>query len=353
MVIKDRVEKDVARSAYDLLAENGYPKGAPMRDGFDEFDDPYQSLPDFVARLDDAWDEINRLGLQRQAVELQTLGYTTIEPERIAPPEFMEELLRVTLDVAKRRRGIEYNVKEGFPEFNATDRAADKKVNDTYIVNESDKRLLGEDQIYEKVVLNEAVLALVTFLIGRGHNLNRLYSLFRHSTTPFLPLHTDNDLSPFRTYPTLVSATWCLTDFNGVQDGATCHVPGTQKFRRRPTKHEGYVNMAHARSVFAPAGSVILNDGAVWHGAPKRLAEGVRVSVNMFYQKGNDPSADGYKGKEPEGMLERNPPKFAELLGHLVAPDGEILDRGELAGGHGVEGYSTARRAASYSRGGL
>jgi hypothetical protein len=77
------------------------------------------------------------------------------------------------------------------------------------------------------------------------------------------------------------------------------------------------------------------------------------MSVNMFYEKGNEPIADGYKGREPEGMLDRNPRQFAELLGHLVSPDGEILTRGEVQRPLGGEGYSNDRRGASYSRGGV
>ena len=347
------VVKNVARPAYDLLAENGYPDGAPMRDGFDE-DDDVQSLPAFVERLDKAWDEVIRLGLGRHAIELQTFGYTVIEPELIGPPEFIQEVLRATIDVARRRRGIDYDVTDGAPELDVYAREADKKMNEAYIVNESDKAILFEAPIYEQVILNEPLLALVSLLIGPSHNLHRLYSLFRRSNTPVLPLHTENDPAPpFRTYPWLVSATWCLTDFNGASDGATCYVPGSHVFRRRPTKHESYTHMAHARSIYAPAGSVLLHNGATWHGAPQRQAEGVRISVNMFYLKGNEPSSDGYRGNEPEGMLERNPTKFAELLGHLVQ-NGEILTRGEIENGLGLEGNdSTARRAALRERGGL
>ena len=90
MVIKDRVQTDDRSMGYDLLKENGYPDGAPRREGFDENDDPYQSLPRMVARIDESWEQIHRLGLERNAVELLTLGYTAIAPERIGPPEFIE-----------------------------------------------------------------------------------------------------------------------------------------------------------------------------------------------------------------------------------------------------------------------
>ena len=333
------VVKDVAQSGPRLdderLAENGYPKGAPIPEGFDETDDPYVSLPAYVERLDESWAEIVRLGLERQAVELQTFGYTAIEPERIGPPEFTQEVLDAVLDVAKRRRGIDYNLTEGAPELNLYGRGADTEANVKHILLESDKHILFEDRVFEKVVMNEQVLALVTLLLGRSALLSSFYSLFRHSNAPVLPLHTDVDISPFRSYPTLVSAGWCLTDFRGVRDGATCYVPGTHRFLRRPTKHETYVGMASARSVNVPAGSVILNNGATWHGAPAREAEGVRVSLNIFYIKGNLPQQEGYIGREPEGILERNSPRFAHLLGH------------SLTRGYGPEGYSYEQRTSS------
>ncbi len=337
MVIKDvaRPGLDEEQRPLERLAEHGYPRGAVIPDDFDEDDDPYLSLPGYVERIDEAWNEINRLGLQRHALELQTLGFTSIEPERIGPPEFTQEILRATLEVAKRRRGIDYNFKDGVPELNLYGRGSDRDANQKFILLESDKFLLFEDPVYEKVAMNEQVLALVTLLIGRGCLLDRMYSLFRHSNTPPLPLHTETGhMSPFPSFPTLASITWCLTDFKGVYDGATCYVPGTHRFNRRPTKREGYAGLAHARSVNAPAGSVLIHNGATWHGAPTRQAEGIRVSVNMFYIKGNLPQSEGYRGREPEGVLERNPARFAHLIGH------------SLTRGHGDEGYGLEMRAS-------
>ena len=252
---------------------------------------------------------------------------------------------------------LTYNLKDGVPELDLYGRGADKEMNERYILLESDKRLLFEDRVYEEVVLNEQVLALVTLLLGRGHNLDRVYSLYRHANTPPLPLHTDCfEQSPFHSYPTLAAVTWCLTDFNGLYDGSTCFVPGTHKFNRRPTKYESHVNMAHARSVHAPAGSVLVHNGATWHGAPTRQAEGIRVSLNIFYKKGNLPASDGYRGREPEGMLERNPLGFAYLFGHPVH-NGEILTRGEVLDDRQGDDYGderrSERRAARSARGGL
>ena len=322
-----------------ILDETQGPQ-APIPSEFDEDDDPYLSLPAYVERLDDAWGEVTRLGLERHALELLTLGFTAIEPERIGPPEFTQEILRATLDVAKRRRGVDYDMRDGVPNLNLYEQGDDKSANEKYILLESDKFMLFEDRVFEQVLVHEQTLALVTLLIGRGCLLDRMYSLFRHANTPPLPLHTETGHpSPFPSYPTLVSATWCLTDFNGVEDGATCYVPGTHKFCRRPTKHEGYAGMSHARCVVAPAGSVLIHNGATWHGAPTRQAEGLRVSLNMFYIKGNLPQSEGYRGNEPEGMLDRTPPRFAHLLGH------------SLVRGHGAEGYSTERRGRAIETG--
>ena len=329
------VVKDVARAPLERLSEHGYPNGAPIPEGFDEHDDPYLSIPAYVERIDEAWNDIVRLGLERHALELQTLGLTALEPELVGPPEFTQEILRATLEVAKRRRGIDYDLTGVAPELDLYGRGADKAANEKYILLESDKFLLFEDPIFEKVVMHEQVLALVTLLIGRGCLLERMHSLFRHANAPLLPLHTENlHMSPFPSYPTVASVTWCLTDFKGVDDGATCFVPGSHRFLRRPTKHEGYVGMASARSVNVPAGSVLVHNGGLWHGAPARKAGGVRVSVLPFYIKGNLPQKDGYLGNEPEGMLERNSPRFAHLLGH------------SLTRGHGAEGYGLEKRGS-------
>ena len=54
------------------------------------------------------------------------------------------------------------------------------------------------------------------------------------------------------------------------------------------------------------------------------------MSVNLFFTRGCYTQSEGYRGHEPEGVLERNPPRFAHLLGHG-------LSYPHYAGGYGLD----------------
>ena len=72
---------------------------------------------------------------------------------------------------------------------------------------------------------------------------------------------------------------WLLTDYTK-DNGALCIVPGSHKLCRHPKQGEG---VEDAVPVEAPAGSVCVIHGNLWHGAFPRINPGLRITIVADY----------------------------------------------------------------------
>jgi len=95
-----------------------------------------------------------------------------------------------------------------------------------------------------------------------------------------------------------------------VAGGCTHFVPGSQHLRRRR-----WATKARRKPcrVEAPAGSIILWDGATWHGNCSRTLPGERVVLHLTCCRQNIRPIESYDGISQD-VLARNPPEFARLL---------------------------------------
>ena len=56
----------------------------------------------------------------------------------------------------------------------------------------------------------------------------------------------------------------------------------------------------------APAGSLIVTHGNVWHGASARTKPGLRLSVLLYYCRSSYVPEEDYRGRLPEEVFARN-----------------------------------------------
>ena len=115
---------------------------------------------------------------------------------------------------------------------------------------------------------------------------------------------------PFPGHSVIATSILCCDDFTE-DAGATRFVPGSHHLRRHPVDGEGE---SEAIAVNAPTGSIILWDGAMWHGNCPRTLAGERVVLHLTCNRQNVRPIESYRGIDPE-VLRRNPPEFAALLG--------------------------------------
>ena len=182
--------------------------------------------------------------------------------------------------------------------------------------------ILGEDRLFEQALLNPPMLALVDYLLGESCALIHQSLFIKRPGPHHLPLHTDQDQttnsSPFLPHAQVANATWVLTDFNAA-NGTTCFVPGSHKLCRAPTAQEA-TDLSLFKPVAAEAGSIIIWHGNTWHGAFRRSVPGVRVSIVQYF--GRWYLAGAETSPISQAMLDRNPPRFAQLVRGRQGYDG-------------------------------
>ncbi|HVV36595.1 MAG TPA: phytanoyl-CoA dioxygenase family protein [Acidimicrobiales bacterium] len=260
--------------------------------------------------------------LLANALELDTVGYTVVPPEKAAPAGFVDEVRERLLDVAERREGARPDVTGGSTHEN-------HKLPNYYY-------LLFEDPIFEQLLMQPSALALVTQLCGWSCVLSTSTALIKGPSTKDperldIALHCDTEMHPppFPLYAQYANATWLLSDYSR-EGGSLGFVPGSHLLCRQPNGGEGLDRLVPLE---APAGSLVVWHGNTWHGAYRRQTPGLRMAIAFLFARRYLLPREPYREDTTPEMLDRNPPRFATLMGqHVMAgwraegPDYSRLD---------------------------
>lgn len=255
------------------------------------------------ARFIDPLDEIARLGLEANVAELDAYGFTIVEPARAAPAGFAPALLEAVLDVAERRSGRR-------PDPQAAATAGPDSAWGQHLFY-----LLTEDPVFEQAMMNEAALALITWLLGESCVLSSMNSIIKGPGEDALILHSDAAMvpAPFPSYAQVANATWLLTDYDR-ESGALCFWPGSHKYCRPPTPAETR-DSARFMPVVAPAGSLVVWHGNTWHGAFPRSTPGLRINLISYYSRIYMQTQEWYRDRVGAEAIARNGLRFRHLVG--------------------------------------
>lgn len=143
--------------------------------------------------------------------------------------------------------------------------------------------LLAHGEVFTRIPVHPAVLPVVERVLDRGCLVSSLSSIdIGPGETP-QPIHADDQLIPLpKPHPPLVCNTmWALTDFTEA-NGATRIIPGSHLRDHSPNPLEHYDSVAAEM----PRGSVLVWDGALWHGGGANTTEERRVGIAMNYCAG-------------------------------------------------------------------
>lgn len=150
--------------------------------------------------------------------------------------------------------------------------------------------LLNKGEIFDRVAQDPVVLAAVFHVLGENM---RVYSLNYRAILPgegHQGLHGDwkGAVAPGDFY--VVNSMWCLDDFT-VENGATRVVPGSHLSGKWPTDVLADAKDPHPDqvSLTAPAGSVIIFNSHVWHGATHNSTQQRRRGLTMAYGRRDIP----------------------------------------------------------------
>lgn len=247
--------------------------------------------------------EIRRHGLEANVAELETKGLTVVQ--NAASADLVRRLREAMLRVAAERGVISRPTENRPAQYRG--------------VGELLYALLLEDRVFEEAVMNPVALSLITYLLGESCLLSSVTGMIKGKTEERSQLHSDNGMipSPFPAYAQVANATWVLTDYTRA-DGCLLYVPGSHLLCRHPTTSEMRDDAAMV-PVEAPVGSLIVWHGNLWHAAFPRCTDGFRLNLINLFCRMHCITQEDFESRIPPHVLERNPPRFAKLLGAHVA----------------------------------
>lgn len=255
---------------------------------------------------------IRELGLERHAMELQLLGYTIVEPEKVAELSISDRALQRTLEIVEERLPLRCDLATG---FTATSSELGADASDASPFGLSLTHVLCEDRVYEEILLNRALEALTNVCVGTNATLYTYSAFVKGPGSPPLPLHCDHHLpEPHPAAAYRCTAIWLLTDFSG-DNGATVIVPGSHRTARQPMSNEGVDKQIVIQAL---RGSLVVFHGSTWHGALARTQAGLRVSLHIQFTRHFMHTSEAFRGNAPEHVLARNPERFQWLVGDLL-----------------------------------
>ena len=262
-------------------------------------------------RLDRMYDEIVRLDLSRNVLELDLYGYTIVHDAK--PLSFFEELRATILKLGEEDR-----------RNNKTIPLAGKDAA-SYLV----PWLLARGRIFEEAVMAEKPLSLIAYLMGESCQLSSNHAHVRVQGDPPQGMHTDSPLmpDPLPDAPVASNAMWVIDDFS-LESGATLVVPGSHKKRSNPPANA----MEMAIPIEASFGAVIVFNGNLWHSAGARKLPGERVGMTQYFRRMYAIPQEDLNGVISEEVIARTPSRFAHLVGRDSPYPGQDFEFFNLEG---------------------
>jgi ectoine hydroxylase-related dioxygenase (phytanoyl-CoA dioxygenase family) len=174
--------------------------------------------------------------------------------------------------------------------------------------------LLAHDPVFAQVPAHASVLPIVEGVLDPGCLISSLSSIAIDPGEAAQPIHADDQVIPLEKphAPIVCNSMWALTDFTEA-NGATRLVPGSH---RKPNPEYGGAYETIAADM--PKGSVLIWDGALWHGGGANRTDRRRTGIAMNYCAGFIRQQENQQlGLDPN-LVKGFPPRLQELVGYGV-----------------------------------
>ena len=256
--------------------------------------------------------KIREHGLEEKLGEFNVRGYTVIPREALGAPDLLPRMRDAVLRIASERSGVPHSLDGDAVrgKYDPEPRTANQFL--LYY-------LIPEDPVFQEAASNPVVLALLRHVLGAHMRLSSCAAFVKSKGDaygPNLGLHVDAAKFPEPlpapwVYTHVTNTNWVLTDYTE-ENGPLAVIPGSHRWGRHPRVGEC---TDLAVGVEAPAGSVILFHGYIWHGGLPKTTPGLRLSVNNYYTRAYGSTQELYKGQLSDEILENNSPEFSLLVG--------------------------------------
>jgi len=201
-----------------------------------------------------------------------------------------------------------------------------------------------ENKDLEKVVFNLHNKSLAYFdlfdhsvalpyldqLLKKGsYQNNEPYYLYNNSArcplkgSPGQQLHLDSNLPGTAEFPLIYNVLWMLDDFTK-DSGATRVLPGSHKLSDYAEDGKHYEEEI---LIEGSAGSVLIYNGALWHGGSANTSGADRWAVLLGYSRWFVKPSFDYMKNTPTEIFEQLSPERKELLGFNAVPPKDEFTR--------------------------
>lgn len=175
--------------------------------------------------------------------------------------------------------------------------------------------LLAHDPVWQRVPVHEHVLGIVERVLDPGCLVSSLSSIRIQPEETAQVIHADDQLIPVpRPHPPLVcNSMWALTDFTDA-NGATRLVPGSHRADHAPD----FVTEYETIPAEMARGSVLVWDGALWHGGGANRTTEDRIGIAMNYCAGYIRQQENQQLGIPRDLAATFAPRLRRLVGYSV-----------------------------------
>lgn len=176
--------------------------------------------------------------------------------------------------------------------------------------------LLARGKVFERIVENEAVLAAIELLLGKGFLVSTVSSIAIEPGEIAQPIHADDMLIPVARphQPLTCTVMWALTDFTA-ENGSTRILPGTH-LRADVPELGGSYDDAIACSM--PAGSALIYNGSMWHGGGANASDRRRVGLAVGFCVGWMRQQENQQLGIPREVAKGFSPRLRKLVGYGI-----------------------------------
>lgn len=173
--------------------------------------------------------------------------------------------------------------------------------------------LLVHGKLWERVPVHENVLPIVEGVLDPGCLVSSLSSIAIGPGEKAQPIHADDQLMPLPKphVATVCNSMWALTDFTE-ENGATRIVPGSHRYDRRPRKGE----QADCVQATMPRGSVLVYNGAIWHGGGDNRSDARRLGIVSNFCAGFLRQEENQLLAVPRELAATYPRRLQQLIGY-------------------------------------
>ena len=195
----------------------------------------------------------------------------------------------------------------------------------SYLANNSAQRvwnLVDKGEIFEEAIQQPKMLAAMEYLLGADCTLSSFTINVLYPGAPDAGLHIDYPLSglptPRPNFPMVANSVWFLDDWTP-ENGATSCVP--RSHQRLEALPEPSVEYDDELQICGPRGSVLIVNGAIWHGSSENRTNEPRVGLLGFFCRSILKPQQAHLDLVSDDVVSRATPTLRRLLGFDSLPN--------------------------------